>query len=284
MAQPIKFKIRGSGETDAPTVDDFIDQLRDLIGIIEGVEQAMADGGGDAIEWRVTQATTNSPIAIEATPFPKQFGVNIDARVMAVKVAAAAGLHALITTAERPAYFNQGVLGRAKKVAERVTNGLSVTEIDWGGDAESFLLTPTVAAVVARNAEFVLKPKVRAYSERGTLEGYHDGLAPDPQGKHTLYVRSRRTGERVKCTLTPDSYDDIKHREIGEVLEGRRLQVRGTLYYKAPHNLDRVTVEHVRVMPRREELPSLDEIIDPNFTGGLSTEEYLEALRDGRPT
>jgi hypothetical protein len=281
MAQPIKIRIRGSGALDAPTVADFLDQLRDLIGILEGVDQAL-EGGGGAIEWRVTQATTNSPIAIEATPFPKQFGVNVDHRVALVKAAAANGLRALTTDATRPPYFNQAVLGRAKKVAERVTNGLAETDVLWGDGAPEFALTPTVAVEVARNAELVLKPKVRPYTERGTLEGYHDGIDPHPQGKHVLYVRSRRTGERVKCILTRDAFEDVRHREIEEVLQGRRVQVRGALHFKAPHNLDFVTAEHVRIMPRREELPTLDEIIDPNFTGGLSTEDYLEAVRDGR--
>jgi hypothetical protein len=283
MAQPIKFQIRGSREGDAPTVDDFVDQLRDLIGLIEGVERALGDGG-EAIEWRVTQASTNSPIAIEATPFPKQYGVNIDARVLAVKTAAAAGLHALLTDRMRPTYFDQNVLSRAKRIADRVTSGLAETVIDWGDDAESFSLTSKTAGFMASNAAAVLKPKVRPYSERGTLEGFHDGLFPGNAGKPELYVRSRRTGERIKCTLTPEAAADIRHREIGEVLAGRRLQVRGTLHYKAPHHLDHVTAEHVRVIPRNEELPTLDQIIDPNFTDGLSTEAYLEAVRNGRLT
>lgn len=82
MAGPIKFRIRGDRAEGHPTVDDFLDQLRDLIGIIEAAEKAMPDGES-AIEWRITQATTNSPVAIEATPFPKHAGVNIDERVLA---------------------------------------------------------------------------------------------------------------------------------------------------------------------------------------------------------
>jgi hypothetical protein len=33
--------------------------------------------------------------------------------------------------------------------------------------------------------------------------------------------------------------------------------------------------------PGRESLPQLRDIIDPNFTDGLSSEEYLERLRNG---
>jgi hypothetical protein len=31
----------------------------------------------------------------------------------------------------------------------------------------------------------------------------------------------------------------------------------------------------------KEELPSANDIIDENFTGGLKSEEYLERLRNG---
>lgn len=281
MVQPIKFRIRGSREGDAPTASDFVEQLRDLIGIIEGVERALGDGR-EAIEWRITQATTNSPIAIEATPFSKQIGVNIDARVLAVKTAAAAGLHSLQTDVERPAYFDHTIVTRAKRIADRVTNGLAETVIEWGDSAANFRLTPTTAVFMANNAAALLKPKIRPYTERGTLEGFHDGLHPNAQGKHELFIRSRRTGQRIKCILTPEAAEDIRHREIEEVLAGRRLQVRGILHYKGPHDLDYVKAESVRVMPGREALPTLDEIIDPEFTGGLSTEDYLEAVRNGR--
>ena len=281
MVKPIKFRIRGDRAEGHPTVDDFLDQLRDLIGIIEAIEKAMPEGES-VIEWRVTQATTNSPVAIEATPFPKHLGVNIDDRVLALKSAMAGGLVSLIHEADRPPYFNQGIVNRAKKIADRVTNGLAETVIDWGGVADDLVLTPRVAAIMSANAGVILKPKIRPYTERGTLEGFHDGLSPGTGGKHELFVKSRRTGERVKCILTREAFEDIRHREIEEVLEGRRLQVRGTIHYKGPHQLDRVTAEHVRVMPRREELPSLEEIVDPDFTDGLSTEDYLDWVRGGR--
>ncbi len=199
-----------------------------------------------------------------------------------MKTAVAAGLHSLLTDRVRPTYFDQNVLGKAKRIADRVTNGLAETVIEWGDEAESFSLTPTAAGLMASNAAAVLKPKMRPYSERGTLEGFHDGVLPGNTGKPELYVRRRRTGERVKCILTPEAAADIRHREIEEVLAGRRLQVRGTLHYKAAHHLDHVTAEHVRVMPRKEDLPTLDQIIDPNFTDGLSTEEYLEAVRNAQ--
>ncbi|WP_372056016.1 hypothetical protein P7L74_10260 [Tistrella mobilis] len=281
MVQPVRFRIRGSKDGEAPTVDDFAGQLRDLIGIIKGVERASGDGE-NLIEWRVTRATTNSPIAIEATPFPREAGVNIEARALNVKAMAAAGLASLQSGAERPVCFDQDVLACAKRLAGRVSDGLAETVIDWGDEAGEFNLTAEGAGQLADHVATLLRPHVEAYTERGTVEGYHDGLHPHTRGRHELFIRSRRTGQRIKCILTTEAARDIARREIAEVFSGRRLQVRGTLHYRRPHDLDHIQAEHVRVMPDRQELPDLKQIIDPDFTGGLGTEDYLRALRNGR--
>ena len=45
----------------------------------------------------------------------------------------------------------------------------------------------------------------------------------------------------------------------------------------------RVEVERIRALRPREELPSIEELSgsDPDFTGGMSTEEYLRSIRVG---
>ena len=40
-------------------------------------------------------------------------------------------------------------------------------------------------------------------------------------------------------------------------------------------------VETVRFFKPRQYLPQIDDIIDENFTGGLTSEAYLERLRIG---
>jgi hypothetical protein len=42
-----------------------------------------------------------------------------------------------------------------------------------------------------------------------------------------------------------------------------------------------VDAEEFIFLRQRSDLPQIDEIIDPDFTGGIRTEEYLEKLRDG---
>ena len=99
----VKIKIRGHGaETDAPSADDLLDQIRDYLEILKGVETALAEDGQNAIDWRVIDAGKGSPLQIELGAFPRQYAVNIDRRTEAVVKRTAEGLTALRDRAERP--------------------------------------------------------------------------------------------------------------------------------------------------------------------------------------
>ncbi len=110
MARKIKLSIKARGETDSPRVEDFLDQLRDYFEILEGVEQAIAEDGTNAIEWRVVGAMTNSPIGIEFEAYSKEFAVDVGRRAEIVAKQTAVGLQQLRHRRERPAFFSDKVL------------------------------------------------------------------------------------------------------------------------------------------------------------------------------
>lgn len=284
MADPIKIRIRGSdAESDAPTVEDFIEQIRDLVALLHDVEKAIDPTGKGAIEWRITKASTNSPIAIEATPFSRDHAAYIEPRAREVLRHTASGLNQLKVAPERPTYFTEAMVGRAKRVSQRVTNGLALTEIEFGYGEPDFVLTPQTASLMVSNAERALTPpKARAYREAGSMEGYIGGVSHDGHGRAVMMLRSRVTGDDVKCFLKGEAYRTVRERQIAEVLDGRRVRVRGTIFNKAPRKIDHIEATALEFVRARDELPSLADISDPNFTGGLTSEDYLEALRDGR--
>ena len=86
----------------------------------------------------------------------------------------------------------------------------------------------------------------------------------------------------VKCVLSERALEVVGSHQIDEVFRGRRLVVVGTINYKALGVIATVDAVDVRFFPPRVELPSVDDILDDDFTGGLSSEEYLAKLRDGR--
>jgi hypothetical protein len=106
VSRTIKIKISGRGaENDAPTVEDVLDQIKDYVDILRGVEEAIAGEPSSALDWRIVDAHRNSPLEFDLQAFPKQHAVNIERRVALVTGETARGLAVLQSRAERPPHF-----------------------------------------------------------------------------------------------------------------------------------------------------------------------------------
>jgi hypothetical protein len=281
MGRTVKLSIKARGETDSPRVDDFVDQIRDYFEILDGVERALADDGTNAVVWRIVRASTNSPIELEARPFPLNFAVNIDQRAERVVREVALGMNQLRSLRDRPAYFTDKVLARAESLFERVTNGLDTTIVDSGDDLPKLEITPTVAREAAANTRSVLYPPERPYKEQGSIEGAARGIERDGWGRLVLWIHARLTGEEIKCFVSGDAETVIGDHKIRDVWRNRRIQVYGLLHYKSLGKLTHIEATRVRFLRERADLPSVDDIIDPSFTGGMRSEDYLAKVRDG---
>jgi len=281
MSKTITVRISGKGPgTDAPSVGDLLDQLRDYFDLLGILEKTLAEDGQNAIVWRIVDATKVNPITFTIQAFARQYAVNVDARADHVVDRALFGLRLLGQRAERPPYFTEPVLLRAERIFERVTNGLDQTEIETAG-ATAILLTPNTARVAGKNTRSVLEPAGRPYKEIGSLEGYFQSVGRDGHGRRILEIKHRLTGDEVKCRVIGDAEKELAHREIDDVSRGRRISVFGTIHYRGPGRISYMEASSIRFLRSKSELPDIDDIIDPDFTGGLRSEDYLEKLRDG---
>ncbi len=285
MAQPIRITV-GATDTfgeDAPTVEDLLSQIQDLVSILHSIDEAVAGQGNRKLVWRVTNAIKESPITFELTPFPKELGVNIDTRAQEVVGATANGLAQLSEHGERPPYFADGVLGKAQELNKRVINGLSVTTIDFSEykDAPQIAITRDIAT---RALEHILESKTPAptrHRELGSIEGVITRVELDQQKKPLVWIRSRLHDQSpIKCIPEEHGLDRIGHLEVAEVLEGLRVLVLGLIHYRDVDRVDKIEVESVRVFEPDHELPNIDSIVSPNFTAGVESSEYLRTLRE----
>lgn len=282
MGMALKIRISGSGpESDAPSAEDLLDHVRDYLDILRGVEEAVAEDGTSAIDWRVVNASRNSPLGLELEAFPRQYATNVDRRVALVIGHTAVGLELLQRDAERPAFFTDKVMTRARSMFQRVTNGLNLTEVDFGQGLPEIRITPTSAREAAANADRVLKPLDKPYREQGSIEGYFQGVERDGHGRRVLYIRHRSTGEPVKCLLGGLALMKVEEHHIADVFRHRRIQVLGTINYKSLGRISYVEGADVRFLRSREQLPQVDDIIDREFTGGLRSEDYIDEVRNG---
>lgn len=283
MASPIHFSISGhSAETDAPTVDDLVSQVGDHVSIMREVEEALADDGTSEIEWRVTNAKKDSPIELEITPFPRRHGVDIEQRVRKVKEHTAGGLALLAANAERPSFFNDTVLERVERLFQRVANGLDLTKVDYGPEIQRTVeITPSIARAAVSHISAVRAPKEKPYRELGSVEGFLKGVERDGFSRAIVYVKLRLNGEIVKCLASEMAESEVEKHQIGDVWKNRRVRVAGTIYYKSLGRISKIDADVVQFLRGRGELPSSSDIINKDFTAGLTSTEYLEKLRNG---
>lgn len=278
----VKLKVSGSAvDTDAPTVADLLDQIRDYVDVMNGVEQAVAPDGKVELEWRIVNASKNSPLSFEVGAFARQYAMNVDMRAEAVIKHTANGFNHIRTGRGRPPYFSDKVLTKAERIFERVTNGLSQTGIEYGLGLPSMELNRGSAYAAAAAVREILNPPAKPYRELGSVEGIAHGFDRDGWGNPILKIKHRLSGNDVTCRLFGQALDDIEKRHVGDLLRGCRVQLTGEIHFKALGKISRVDAKTVRFLRPSHELPSIEDILDEKFTGGARSEEYIERLRDG---
>jgi hypothetical protein len=179
------------------------------------------------------------------------------------------GLRTIRQKPIRPANFNDEALNSAKELSLAINGDIrkiTVTGSINGRLAKAVSFTPKLAT----NVDQVIGPR---YSTIGAVEGKLEmiSIRKFPRFGITHSI----SGKSVKCRFQPEMLEQVK-----DAL-GKRVSAAGIVYYNAQGDPVRVDVEWIRVLRAKHELPSASEIggSDPNFTGGLSTEDYMRSLR-----
>ncbi|WP_166299872.1 hypothetical protein [Bradyrhizobium sp. 2S1] len=193
--------------------------------------------GATAIDWRVVNATTNSPISFEVAPFAHDFGTNIDHRAEIVARQTAIGLLQLETTNERPSYFSDAPLGRAEKMFRRVTNGLDKTLVDYG--------IPDLPVKAARERLACPSRRVRCCqcSPRWTsrlISHVAPSATSEPSSSRKTnptrrsVLSFRVNGETIKRFVSGQALAALEDHQIRDVFRGRRILAFGKLKVSGP--------------------------------------------------
>ncbi len=284
MAETIRLSISGAADgTDAPTIDDLLDQLRDYFQVYRGVEKALAGDDAPRVIWRVTDASRNSPLQLTVTAYPASPGLPFEMIARSAKLATSDGLRRLIDGEGRPPFFEDNVLQAADRFVRRVTRGLEQTIIENGdGDPAVVLTQPLARAAVEAIRVALEPPPVRTYREIGTLEGIVKRVGKDGYGHPILWLEHRSSGSEIKCFLEGDALHQVEAGTVDDVVfRDRTARLIGRIDYRSLGRISAAHIHTIRFSPTPHDLPSLDQVVDPAFTGGMLSEHYLERLRAG---
>lgn len=282
MTTTIQLSIAGRGEDDAPLLSDLLDQIRDYFVMVDGVAESMTGEPAEQYDWRVIGLSKNSPatITVEAVPrhgFP-------DGAVIAARAGqqTAYGLARLKTESVRPNYFTDNVLEAADRFARRMTGGLTETIVIAPGAPDLVIRPVEASAAIEHIAHVREDDPVHPYKELGSVEGLIQSVGADHWGHPLIVVRNRVSGADVKCFLKGEALRALEQEPVANVVwRQRRVTALGILRYRSLGKVSQADIERLDFVDPTESLPRPADVIDRDFTGGLSSEDYIERVRNG---
>jgi hypothetical protein len=270
VPERIKITVRPSGShPDVLTIEDAMQQVLDVFEMIDKMP---------GVEWKLVNASTNSPLQVEAEAVSFEPSVDVTVVARAQKQQLARNLRQ-ITRGEPPVDpdFKVHV---ARKIMARNLNGVGTTEIEL--DSEPITVTPRVAKSaldVLANKPPTLFDIVGARDEIGSVEGTLSDVGTHynvPAAK----ILDTRTKKEVWCRLSDSLQGELQDKATyKDVWEHRRVLVSGRVKFDKNGDILYVVATDMRRIEPRE--VSLDALRDPDFTGGLPIGEYLDRFRDG---
>jgi hypothetical protein len=266
--------VSSAGEEAPLTVDDATRQILDFFEILS------ASGGpeGRRVFWRLVDISMKSPLSLTAEAYSDDPAIPAQAVARREKRAMAESMREMTTRGLIPDWMNRPIRQRAHSFFARHNHGIART---------SFVLEETAPPIVigqqnALVAEDALKkqdlptPRGLARTELGSIDGQVIQTTTY-YGHPSVRIRERITSAEVLCV-----FSDVLAERVGvernwrDVWRERRVLATGEVLYRADGAIVRVQATDIVAV----EAPQLDyaDIADPNFTGGLSPSEYVDAL------
>lgn len=263
MMQGLRLRLEGEPKTIyisalSVAVNNWVKVLSDLDSGISGEPKG-------SLDWVVSNLASNGSLVISAEYRSRLEQQNFGPRV---SEAAINGFRLLEYEGLTPPYLSEAGIGYAKRMVKLVGNQ-GVSGIGVENTSESVQLSARASVHIDQ-----LLP-VR-HSTLGSVEGKLEMISI--HGKRPQFlVYHHRTHKAIRCTFSTEMLDRVKD-ALGE-----RVIAMGQVHLNGKNEPVRVDLQQLRVLRAEKDLPSIADItgIDPDFTGELSTAEFLRSIRGG---
>jgi len=258
----IKLLLKGAPENIS--LKSFASALTNSLGILQDLDVAISHEPQGSLEWVVTKLSTGSlSVTIESRSrlIARNFGPD-------AAEAFVVGLEKIEMEGTSPPYLSEYGIKRVRSLAGLIGRdgvaGIQVTDLER---------TAEISRLALDNIREITKVRDSAI---GSVEGTIETLSIHGRPKFVLY--ESRTRKAVTCQFTREDWFE----RIKEVM-GKRVMVAGLVRYNMKGEPLRIELENIRLIRGRADLPTIEELSgsDPQFTGDLSTEEYIKRIRNG---
>jgi hypothetical protein len=246
----------------------------DSIAILDDLDVALSERNGGSTEWFMNDLSTNGGLRLEIYSKPKEVRrkplPDVGGSVARHFVT---GFSRIEHEGKSPAYLTDRGMHRAQHLAHLIGERGPQAIIASVPEAQ----TNNVVEITRRSADNLEKLIPAAYKALGSVEGYLETISIHRNNRFVVY--QGLTGKAVSCHFPKlDLMDKIKNSL------GARVQVSGLLsrnekgepvkvLLQQPSDL-KVFGPDLKVLPFKQLGGS-----DPDFTGNLSTEDFIKAIR-----
>lgn len=282
MTTKVELSIAGRGADDAPLLGDLLAQIQDFFEMVNVVAASITGDDVERFDWRVVGLSKNSPARVTVEAFSRHGHSDGDEVAASARNEVVAGLIQLQTSNVRPLYFNDNVAEVADRFIRRIATSLTETGIG-DGEKQIALIKTTGAITAIENLNTAREEDpIHPYRELGSIEGHIQNVGEDGYGRPYIIIKNRITGKDVRCILSGSALRALEEEPVANVVwRKRRVTAIGVLRYRSVGKISQADVERLDFADPLEALPQVRDIIDKQFTRGLTSEDYLEKVRNG---
>ncbi len=259
-----RLRLRLDGEPGTISFDTFVGTLRDSLKVLRDLDSTISQKPKGSLSWKVEAIHTDSLVTDLQAIGPVADQV-VDAYVD--------GVRRLESEFSVPPHFSEDGMKALKQLARRLGGdgaiGFRVIELDVHKEGR---VTETTEANIK-------KALATRYESVGSVTGTLEMISVHGQPRMNVY--DALTGRAVRCNIPKDEKQASLLDEVKAQL-GRRVIASGRVSRNIAGDPIRVTLRGVTPLPDDSELPTAGDFVgsDPDFTGNLTTEEYLRRTRD----
>ena len=261
-----KLCIQVQGELGNITLAGLQGQINDHIRMLQDYDLAISRGKKASVEWLITNVSTGS-LTVETESRSLLEEENFGPQVAKAYIE---GWTSIERGGIRPLYLTEEGMKAARSIAKRIGEE-GIEGIVVSGPDQSVTISPKSSV----NLDQLMRER---YWSLGSAEGTLETISIHGSSRFTIY--HSRTKKAIRCDIPATK---AKLLDRAKEALGRRVQAIGTLERNALGEPLRIKAERLCILRAREELPTVAALGGkyPDFTGGLTTEEYIKSLRDG---
>ena len=263
LTQLATVRLKLEGEAKSIPLRVFLTAVQNELKILADLDTAISGEPKGTLDWYVTEMRVGSLEVVTESRSRSDYR-DIGAEVSKGIVAS---LEEIERRGATPPYLSHHGMQSVKKLLGTVGKG-KATGLLMASPSENVSISVTAKA--ADNVRQLLPIR---YHSLGSVEGKIEMI--NIHGGSRFVVYDSRTRRAITCQFDSKMWMDTVKKALGQ-----RVNISGMVHANTRGEPLRVEIDDIRILRSKKELPSIDDIagIDPDFTGRLSTADYLRSL------